>query len=97
MLGKEAGDFLRGTDFLWHDIPTLRAQAERALAPGGPELDERDYVFAVHQGYSFAFFRCDGTADPSVSVYEEGESGFRIAAESFTAWLAGAVDDEVHV
>ena len=96
-MGRSAGTFLQGTDFLFPDLLTLKAQAQRLLreskAPVG--LDAADFVFAVHQGYTFVFFKCGTDDDPPVFVFEEGDTSFRPGAESFSAWLAQSAADEV--
>jgi hypothetical protein len=61
----------------------------------GLALDPADFVFAVHQGYTFLFFRCGGSDDPPVFLYEEGETRFRQVADSFSAWLVGCAQDEI--
>lgn len=97
VMGRRAGTFFEGTDFLYRDLPTLREQAEHLLrrCNAGLALDHSDFVFAVHQGYTFLFFRCGGSDDPPVRLYEEDETSFREVAKSFSSWLVGAARDEI--
>jgi hypothetical protein len=96
-MGRSAGDFLAGTDFTYPLVLDLRRQADRLLVEGSARiaLNPADFVFALHQGYQFLFFRCGLSDDPPVFYYEEGAPGFVQVAGSFSAWLTGCVDDEV--
>jgi hypothetical protein len=57
-------------------------------------LDESDFVFAVHQGYQFLFFK-SGMQDPAVFLFLEGEENFEKVAQRFSDWLIGCVSDEI--
>jgi hypothetical protein len=96
-MGRSAGKFLVGTDFLFHDLPTLRQQAERLLEEAGPHLTlaARAFVFTAHQGYQFLFFETGGGPDPEVFLFVEGEDEFQQVAGSFSSWLTGCVADEI--
>ena len=95
-MGRAAGDFLSGTDFLYADLPPLLEYAYDLLSeseePIALHLD--DFVFAMHQGYAFLFFRCGASEDPPVFLYEETQTGFAQVADSFSSWLASAAADE---
>lgn len=96
-IGRSAGDFLAGTDYLFPDLLTLRAQAEHLLRECGVPglLDKTDFVFAMHQGYQFLLLRCGESADPRVYRYEDGDDAFELVANSFSEWLIGCVTDEI--
>jgi hypothetical protein len=96
-MGRCAGTFFQGTDFLYRELPTLRGQAEELLrgCDVGLELNRSDFVFAVHQGYTFLFFQCGRSDDPPVFLYEEAETSFRQVAESFSSWLVGCATDQI--
>ena len=36
-------------------------------------LTEKDFVFMIHQGYMFWYFRADGNKNPEVYFYKEGK------------------------
>ena len=95
-MGKSAGDFLCGTDFLYPDLP-LRRYAEDLLSDSEEPLalEPDDFVFAMHQGYSFLFFRCGISDDPPVFLYDENKPSFERVAYSFSSWLASAARDEI--
>jgi hypothetical protein len=96
VMGRQAGTFFRGTDFLYGDLDGMREAADDLLADDeADELDAADFVFAMHQGYNFLFFRCGISDDPPVLLYVEQEPGVREVANSFTAWLQGAARDEI--
>ena len=63
---------LVGTDIL-KDVDEFNLWAEELLAENGIKsfLTEKDFVFMVHQGYIFWFFKADGTRDPIVFCYSE--------------------------
>lgn len=95
--GRRAGQFFQGTDFLYPELLALREYAEDLLVETARHwtLQPQDFVFAMHQGYQFLFFTCDGAADPPVFSFLEGESGPRVVASSYSAWFLGAVEDEI--
>jgi hypothetical protein len=96
-MGKAAGEFWTGTNYQFPELLELRETAEALLIEGGArwQLGAPDFVFAVHQGYQFLFFRTGTSDDPEVFHYLEGDEGARSVAPSFSAWLAGCVDDEI--
>jgi len=98
-LGKAAGQFLVGTDFLFPQLRELKKGAEVLLRESGApfQLTEMHFVFAMHQGYQFLFFRADESPDPQVFHYEENDTEARCVAPSFTVWLDGCVTDEIAV
>ena len=96
-MGKSAGEFLCGTDFLYADLPPLLENAYDLLSEDEAPLalDIDDFVFAMHQGYTFLFFRCGSSDDPPVFRYEENVPQFDKVAESFSSWFASAAQDEI--
>ena len=65
---------LIGTD-LRNDYPDLNQGAIELLEEDGAEnfLDSKDFVFMMHQGYIFWYFKADGNPDPFVFGYHEGQ------------------------
>lgn len=65
---------LAGTD-LDNTKGELTEGAWELLAEDGVEnfLHEKDFVFMMHQGYMFWYFRADGDPDPMVYGYAETE------------------------
>jgi hypothetical protein len=96
-IGRSAGAFLSGTDFLFADLGGLRLQAEQLLheSKAGFRLSDTDFVFAVHQGYQFLFFDTKESDDPAVWRYEEGDTASRKVFSHFSEWLDACVADEI--
>lgn len=65
---------LIGTD-LRNYYSELNQGAIELLLENGVEnfLDKKDFVFMMHQGYIFWYFKGDGTPDPIVYGYYEGK------------------------
>ena len=95
--GKNCGRFLSGTDILFPDILQLREQALRLLkeCKANISLSSEDFVFAMHQGYQFLFFKLNESDDPPIFLYVEGNLEFEMVANSFSEWLVGCAQDEI--
>jgi hypothetical protein len=86
--GNGAGSFLAGTDFTTPILVDLREPAEALLAESGRELPPEAFVFAMHQGYMFWYFRTQqGQDDPAVCRFTEGQPGPEEAAPGFVEFL----------
>jgi SMI1-KNR4 cell-wall len=96
-MGRSAGAFLSGTDFLFAGLPELRRQAERLLEEANVSfrLAEADFVFAVHQGYQFLYFTTGQLDDPAVWQFAEGVSEPRCVFDHFSHWLSACTSDEI--
>ncbi len=84
-MGHGSTGVFRGTDCFYYDLPVIRTGASELLQEDGfPEpLPADAFVFLMHQGYQFAFFRLSEGEDPPVSYYYEGAKGgwlFPVAA-----------------
>ena len=73
--GPQSESFI-GTDADESYLPQLRGWATELLndCHVNFELPSNAFVFAMHQGYEFMYFLCDGNDDPEVWYYFEGES-----------------------
>ena len=71
---KAAPKELVGVD-LYNDKPELKEWAVALLEEDKVEnfLTEKDFVFMMHQGYIFWYFRADGNENPIVYGYHESE------------------------
>ncbi len=96
-MGKEAGSFLDGTNYLYSTLPSLRRQAETLLKECNTHLslDKNDFIFAVHQDYQFLFFNVQTSDDPAVFLYLEFEKSFKQVYNHFSEWLLACVSDEI--
>lgn len=93
-MGKSAGDFLVGTDYLFPYLLNFRKMAEDLLEDcNAPfRLNKSDFVFAVHQGYQFLFFRVsDSSDDPAIFYFLEGEKEPKQVFNRFSQWLLQCV------
>ncbi len=75
-MGRGAGKFLRGSDAFFPALLELRDSALELLAECGNKitLPHDAFVFLIHQGYQFLYFRTDqNDPDPPVIQYIEGE------------------------
>jgi hypothetical protein len=99
VMGRYAGAFLVGSDYSYPKMFGFRAGAEALLQIWRPDitLPATAFVFFSHQGYNYEWFNCRHHADdpPVVLFTEELEKKPRTVAESFSAWLLGAVDDDI--
>src|SRR5437764_15449035 len=70
-MGHDAGEMLAGSNYRWHELPTLREWAVELLSGNNfPQaLPEDAVVFLMHQGYQFMFFRASEGSDPAVYYY----------------------------
>jgi hypothetical protein len=95
-MGKAAGHFLVGSDFLFPTPLSLRAEAEALLEQSGLEfeLEHGDFVFVGHQGYEFLFFRVGDSPDLPVFLLTEDEEPKKVFSQ-FSDWLLSCVGDEI--
>jgi hypothetical protein len=96
-LGRSAGDFLRGSDFLYPRLLTLKDSGRHLLEEDEVDfvLGDEHFVFLMHQGYQFLYFDTTESEDPPVYLYLEGEGEPSKVADSFSAWLETAVKGEI--
>jgi hypothetical protein len=95
-MGKAAGRFLIGSDYLFPAPLRLHDDAATLLeqAGSGFKLDENDFVFMWHQGYEFLFFKVTDSPDPPVFLLMEGEEPKSVFLH-FSEWLLSCVADEI--
>lgn len=97
-LGHGAGQFLRGSDCFFKHLLDLQEWAVELLQENNfPEpLPEDAFVFLMHQGYQFSFFRLSEGDDPPTYSYCEGtnQTSFIRSHERFSDFLA--IEVEIH-
>ncbi|WP_293156931.1 MULTISPECIES: SMI1/KNR4 family protein [unclassified Microcoleus] len=95
-MGCSAGKFLRGSDCFFDRLPQLQEWAVELLKENNfaESLPEDAFIFFMHQGYQFSFFRLSEGADPPTYSYCEGtnETSFIKSHESFSDFLATEVE-----
>ena len=90
LMGKGAGDFMKGSSVFYNEIFDLREGSSRLLEEDEfKPLPENTFVFWMHQGYQFAFFYLNEGDDPPVYFYYEGRGyeDFEKKEKSFTIFL----------
>jgi hypothetical protein len=94
--GEDAGDFLKGSDFLFVELDNVRSEADALLEDdSGPQLPDGAFVFCCHHGYQFLFFCLGTNPDPPIYYYLEGDGDFKVVAAGFSEWLVDTVLDEL--
>lgn len=73
VMGRQAGDFLRGEEHSYPDLLTLKEEAQEIFAESeiAYRLSPTDFVFWMSQGTQFAFFDTSVGDDPPVFHYRE--------------------------
>lgn len=97
-MGCSAGKFLRGSDCFLKNLPQLQEWAVELLQENNfaESLPDDAFIFFIHQGYQFSFFRVSEGADPPTYSYCEGtnQTFFIKSHESFSEFLVTEV--EIH-
>ena len=77
-MGRSAGQFLRGSDCFLNHIPQLQEWAVELLQENNfaESLPEDAFIFLMHQGYQFSFFRVSEGADPRLTHTAKGLTKF---------------------
>ena len=87
---SDASSALRGSDYYLPRLPDLRSWADELLRESGSPfvLHPQDFVFLMHQGYQFFFYRADGESDdPPVFYYFEGWTQPVLKFSTVSDWL----------
>lgn len=92
--GNGLGDFAIGSDIFYEDADLVGMQQDARgilienIFPH--ELPDDAFVFWMHQGYMFSFFRASEGGNPPIRNYREGENDGRILynkEENFVAFV----------
>ena len=94
-MGNNAGTLLAGSDWLYPRLLRLQEGAREMLVEDNSllQLPDDTFVFYMHQGYVFGFFRTSEGDDPPVYRYHEitdKEKFFRLYP-SFTEFLLDSI------
>ncbi len=97
-MGHGAGRFLRGSDCFFKHLPELQNWSVELLQENNFSefMPEYAFVFLMHQGYQFSFFRLSEGDDPPTYSYCEGinQTSFIRSHERFSDFLVSEV--EIH-
>ncbi|WP_234300941.1 SMI1/KNR4 family protein [Sphaerospermopsis aphanizomenoides] len=96
IMGHGADKFLRGSDCFYEHLPQLQVWAKQLLLENDfpQSLPDDAFVFFMHQGYQFSFFRLSEGDNPPIYSYCEGqeESYFIKTHDQFSDFLAVEID-----
>jgi hypothetical protein len=96
LMGHDTDWLFLGTDASLHHLKQLRKWADNLLVHNGKpfELYPQDFVFLMHQGYQFMWFRADGSSeDPPVFYYLEGNRTPEQKFDTFSAYLLFCISE----
>lgn len=86
--GTHPPTHLVGSNCVLSDVPDNNTAALELFAESGIGLPEQAFVaFLMHQGYFFEFFLVDGSDDPPVYSYKEGDAAVKLSARRFSEWV----------
>ena len=97
-MGRGAGRFFRGTDVFSPAVLELRQWAEELLEECGRPcaLPDDAFVFLMHQGYQFGYFRTGGGEDdPPLYRYVECDPAPVQNARSFSEMLRAELESHI--
>ncbi|HEY2948448.1 MAG TPA: SMI1/KNR4 family protein [Micromonosporaceae bacterium] len=99
LLGRRSGAFLVGTDVLYPTIIGLKASTREALEQGDVSslMPDDAVVVAVHGGYEFYWLEPDGSPDPPLVKYEEGEPDIERRWDRFSDYLTWEVREQARL
>lgn len=93
--GKEAGDFLDDSCFLYDTRESIcRPHAEKQAKKHGFQLGPQWFVFLDHYPAFLCFDTTQGE-DPLVWLFDEDQAELKMVTKTFSEWLNKLVDDEV--
>lgn len=93
-VGHHAGLLFQGTDIFFGSIKELTQEANELLEENYKSfnLPEDAFVFSMHQGYGFNYFRFSEGKNPPVYPYIEGEGDSKLAWKSFSSFLLDEIN-----
>lgn len=93
-MGKKAGRFMQGTDFFYPEILSLKKEAIDLLIENEEDfsLPEEAFVFSMHQGYEFLFFKLNNEDNYAIYQYIEGEGNPKKAWNSFNDFIIDSLN-----
>lgn len=95
-IGQGAGDFWAGEDCFYKHLPLIQKWARELLREDSfpVSLPDDAFVFFMHQGYQFDFFRLSEGDNPPVYSYLEGqpECEFMKTHEKFTDFFCAEIE-----
>lgn len=90
LMGKGAGRYMSGSSCFFDELTNLKDWANELIVDNGFQpVPNGAFVFWMHQGYQFAFFRLSENDDPKVYGFDEGikQDDFDVKFDSLTAFF----------
>jgi hypothetical protein len=93
-VGRRAGRFLEGKDIFVSALDGLKEEADSLMQENeeGVVLTKEDFVFSMHQGYEFTYFKLSEGDDPPVYQYVEGNGSPVLTWNSFSDFLRDSLN-----
>ncbi|MBI3220949.1 MAG: SMI1/KNR4 family protein [Bacteroidetes bacterium] len=85
VMGKYSGKINEGTDCFYDDLIRIQAWPKELLKENSvlDELPSDAFVFSMHQGYEFWYFRISEGNNPPVYGYHEGDDDPQLLIAQF--------------
>lgn len=97
-MGRRSGGFLRGENWLYEHLEDIQLDAIELMRRDGfpVTLPPDAFVFLMHEGYHFAFFRTSEGDDPPVYEYIEtdDEIALKISSSHYSNFLLDVFEQE---
>jgi len=99
--GNGAGSFMQGSDFRYESLFAIQQIAKEMLEEdNSPDRLPADaFIFWMHGGYMFSFFRASEGDNPPVHHYCEGQNNGKVIWNkqgSFTRFLEVEIEDQAN-
>jgi hypothetical protein len=93
LAGKSAGEFLAASEARFQNLGQIKEGIDEVEGDWQPSRD--DFVFMMHQGYEFTFFKLSDDPEPPIWQYVEGHAGPEVAWPSFSAFLEDMATEHI--
>lgn len=99
-MGHSGAEFLRGSDCFYKNLLQLKNWAVELLEENNfPEtLPSEAFVFFMHQGYQFGFFKLTEGDDPPIYYYNEVDhkKTFELSYINFSEFLSTEIEARIN-
>jgi hypothetical protein len=85
--GTQPPHTLIGSNCTLERLPDLQEWAVDLLDENNVSISGPYFVFVMHQGYTFLYFPLDGSSDPAVWCYLEGDLAPKKVSDCFSIWV----------
>ncbi|MGH2495033.1 MAG: SMI1/KNR4 family protein [Ktedonobacteraceae bacterium] len=100
-MGQGTGGLFQGSECLYWDLIPLQKAAVKLMQEDEfvDPLPEDAFVFLMHQGYQFHFFRTNEGDDPPIYYYleEQEQSSIRTVYSHFSDFLLAMVENHAQI